>query len=188
MAENEKEKQVLLRPLMASQPQEEPIWECLSGQLSDRCHEAYNGPFQNLPWTDNLLGSELNLWGCSDMFFEPETFALCTSMKEPLSPALSSGKTMQNSESKVKRLHRSSLTPVGDRTCPICKKTFTRKISVGVHMVVHTNLRPYVCDYPGCHKKFNVKGNLQRHTKCHRAENGENEIIKRGMISTSKKY
>ncbi|AET41659.1 uncharacterized protein Ecym_8389 [Eremothecium cymbalariae DBVPG len=65
-----------------------------------------------------------------------------------------------------------------EKTCPICYKTFTRKISVNIHMVVHTNLKPYACDYPGCKKKFNVKGNLQRHSKCHKLQKPNRKLKK----------
>ncbi|ADJ41763.1 ADL052C-Ap [Eremothecium gossypii ATCC 10895] len=118
---------------------EEPAWESFLDILEDS-YTPYVGPFQSFPWTQSLPHGE-------DRGLTPP---LTLSLGAPLVCA-----------------SLADARPLSEKTCPICNKTFTRKVSVAIHMVVHTNLKPYACDFPGCKKKFNVKGNLQRHTKSH---------------------
>ncbi|EDO19506.1 hypothetical protein Kpol_1018p35 [Vanderwaltozyma polyspora DSM 70294] len=51
--------------------------------------------------------------------------------------------------------------------CPVCGKSVSRASSLHSHMFIHTNARPYKCQWEGCNKTFNVKSNLNRHTKLH---------------------
>ncbi|KAF7305316.1 FAD/NAD(P)-binding domain-containing protein [Mycena chlorophos] len=51
--------------------------------------------------------------------------------------------------------------------CPLCDKTFTRPSTLRVHLNTHTGAMPYVCEYPGCGRAFNVKSNMQRHFRSH---------------------
>ncbi|AGO11722.1 AaceriADL052CAp [[Ashbya] aceris (nom. inval.)] len=118
---------------------EEPAWESFLDILEDN-YTPYVGPFQSFPWTQSLpSGDDKHL--SSPLKLGLATPLVCATLADA--------------------------RPLSEKTCPICNKTFTRKVSVAIHMVVHTNLKPYACDFPGCKKKFNVKGNLQRHTKSH---------------------
>ena len=51
--------------------------------------------------------------------------------------------------------------------CHICGKILTRASSLHSHMFVHTGDRPYMCSWPNCKKRFNVKSNMNRHYKLH---------------------
>ena len=44
-----------------------------------------------------------------------------------------------------------------------CLKTFSSLSKFYSHLRIHTNEKPYVCQYPGCKMRFNQKGNLQQH-------------------------
>ncbi|KAJ7640751.1 hypothetical protein DFH06DRAFT_1215126 [Mycena polygramma] len=54
--------------------------------------------------------------------------------------------------------------------CPICHECFTRPSELQTHKNMHTGKQPFVCDFPGCRKKFGVRSNLQRHQVAHGVE------------------
>jgi len=53
-------------------------------------------------------------------------------------------------------------------SCPQCGKRFPNKISLKLHMTVHSGEKPYTCDQ--CGKSFTQKGHLKGHMKIHTGE------------------
>ncbi|KAH9085250.1 hypothetical protein LEN26_012041, partial [Aphanomyces euteiches] len=53
---------------------------------------------------------------------------------------------------------------------PGCGKRFNRKFTLKEHMKTHTGARPYACDYDGCSACFSTSGNLSRHKFTHTGE------------------
>lgn len=56
--------------------------------------------------------------------------------------------------------------------CPECGKVFRRPSALRTHSIIHIGKSPYVCQLPGCAKRFNVKSNLLRHVKSHYSRGG----------------
>ena len=51
-----------------------------------------------------------------------------------------------------------------DKTCEICKKSFTRKQNVEKHVkTVHENMKDFECN--PCEKRFSLKNHLETHFK-----------------------
>mmetsp|Transcript_3690 Transcript_3690/g.7119 ORF Transcript_3690/g.7119 Transcript_3690/m.7119 type:complete len:142 (-) Transcript_3690:2912-3337(-) len=55
----------------------------------------------------------------------------------------------------------SSATHCGQRQCSVCKKMFSTRYNLRVHMRIHTNSSPFGCRF--CGKEFRTKGNLEAH-------------------------
>lgn len=51
--------------------------------------------------------------------------------------------------------------------CTECLQGFSRPSSLKIHTYSHTGERPFVCDYAGCGKAFNVRSNMRRHQRIH---------------------
>lgn len=52
-------------------------------------------------------------------------------------------------------------------TCS-CKRGFVRKSDLELHIRrTHDNSKPYMCDMPGCDKRFSSQFELTRHKKTH---------------------
>ncbi|EEB09383.1 transcription factor zf-C2H2 type [Schizosaccharomyces japonicus yFS275] len=51
--------------------------------------------------------------------------------------------------------------------CSECLQGFSRPSSLKIHTYSHTGERPFVCDYNGCGKAFNVRSNMRRHQRVH---------------------
>lgn len=46
-----------------------------------------------------------------------------------------------------------------------CGKAFSERQNLKIHMMIHTNERPFVC--PDCGQSFRTKGNMQDHHRRH---------------------
>ncbi|KAL6946359.1 hypothetical protein ACO0RG_000506 [Hanseniaspora osmophila] len=84
-------------------------------------------------------------------------------------------KTAKNSKSL--RDSNKSVRTLTSYLCDVCQKRFKRPSTLATHQNIHTGKRPFACNFPHCHKTFNVKSNLARHMKCHsRKLRNENSI------------
>ena len=51
--------------------------------------------------------------------------------------------------------------------CNECEAKFSRISTLRKHRNKHTNIKPFECTFPDCHKKFAEKGNLKSHHRVH---------------------
>ena len=65
------------------------------------------------------------------------------------------------------RRHMTSHMLVKQHTCVICFKSFTLSQYLKEHMFIHTDQKPFQCDFPGCKRAFRQAGKLSLHKKLH---------------------
>jgi len=57
--------------------------------------------------------------------------------------------------------------PKPENVCAICKRAFSRKADCNRHVRLHSGIRPYPCEVPGCGKRFSQFTALKTHRNVH---------------------
>jgi len=65
------------------------------------------------------------------------------------------------------RRHIASHSAVKSHVCLLCFKSFTLAQYLKEHMYIHTQQKPFKCDFPGCSRTFRQAGKLSMHKKSH---------------------
>ncbi|XP_043936739.1 uncharacterized protein LOC122809357 isoform X2 [Protopterus annectens] len=102
--------------------------------------------------------------------FKPEEAVALERQPEDSNKSLLDSDTKERpDESSLSKIHVTDeleikmLLPLGVKTCPVCHKNFSTTAALRMHYLIHTDLRPFKCNY--CGKAYCQKGNLIRH-KC----------------------
>ena len=62
----------------------------------------------------------------------------------------------------------SQTQPQNKNECEICKKTFSTLGNMRNHyLTIHQNYRPYICQFPGCTKRYSIYSRFQVHMRTH---------------------
>ena len=77
--------------------------------------------------------------------------------------------TLEEKKITVKRYHE----------CRHCDKIFPSRSHLTRHEVVHSNEKPFACEFPGCHKTFSRSDNMKQHYVIH-LRRGSKREPKRG--------
>ena len=73
-----------------------------------------------------------------------------------------------NSENKSQTPIAADPNPKKKNECSVCKKTFSTLGNMRNHyLTIHQDYRPYICDYPGCNKKYSISSRYQVHKRTH---------------------
>lgn len=72
--------------------------------------------------------------------------------------------------SKNLRMHQQTHKENGVFKCSQCTAAYTQYERYEIHLRNHKNVKPYICNYEGCNKVFNEKGNLKTHQRIHTNE------------------
>ncbi|KAL2002646.1 hypothetical protein VTN02DRAFT_6316 [Thermoascus thermophilus] len=72
------------------------------------------------------------------------------------------GSNNETTGQKSKRKYECSL--------PHCRKSFSQKTHLDIHMRAHTGDKPFVCREPSCGQRFSQLGNLKTHERRHTGE------------------
>lgn len=77
------------------------------------------------------------------------------------------------------RRHIESHSAVKPHVCMLCFKTFTLAQYLKEHTYIHTEQRPFKCDFAGCNRSFRQAGKLSMHKRTHRVPIFKVEKVKR---------
>ena len=50
---------------------------------------------------------------------------------------------------------------------PGCSRKFSRQDGLSTHAKIHSNVKPYICSFPGCKKAYYHSRSLKKHEKSH---------------------
>ena len=65
------------------------------------------------------------------------------------------------------RRHIASHSAIKQHVCVLCFKTFTLAQYLKEHTYIHTQQKPFKCDFEGCNRAFRQAGKLSMHKKVH---------------------
>ena len=65
------------------------------------------------------------------------------------------------------RRHIASHSAIKQHVCVLCFKTFTLAQYLKEHTYIHTQQKPFKCDFNGCQRAFRQAGKLSMHKKIH---------------------
>jgi len=65
------------------------------------------------------------------------------------------------------RRHIASHSAIKQHVCVLCFKTFTLAQYLKEHTYIHTQQKPFKCDFSGCTRAFRQAGKLSMHKKVH---------------------
>ena len=65
------------------------------------------------------------------------------------------------------RRHIASHSAIKQHVCVLCFKTFTLAQYLKEHTYIHTQQKPFKCDFEGCTRAFRQAGKLSMHKKVH---------------------
>jgi len=88
--------------------------------------------------------------------------------------------------------HYLSHMGVKQHQCPYCEKRFSLTQYLQEHIYIHTGEMPFVCNHPGCGKRFRQAGKLSIHKKIHttcssKEENGSQGSTKLSEVGSQAK-
>ena len=61
---------------------------------------------------------------------------------------------------------------ISSQVCDICGKALSSKQALAKHRMLHTDERPYKCDFPGCDAAFTQGVQLKNHKSSHLRKQG----------------
>ena len=83
------------------------------------------------------------------------------------------------------RRHIASHSAIKQHVCVLCFKTFTLAQYLKEHTYIHTQQKPFKCDFEGCNRAFRQAGKLSMHKKVHQNIIFAVHRVKRNRIDTN---